>query len=113
MHKNWIGVGGFDVDLKSSLCLVVAFMTLVDQPGAHVAILWLNQTLLCPHSPKSLIAEDQLEHNSVEVHSCAKLFARMQCIIAKHPYMAKQSESFLVGMEVVSFSLLITPPRRR
>jgi hypothetical protein len=88
-HNNWIGVGGFDGAFKSSLRLVDAYSTLLDESGARVAILWLNQALYCPESPQSLIAEDQLEHNGVKVHSRAKLFSGKQCIIAKHPKTAK------------------------
>ena len=89
-HNNWIGVEGFDGAFKSSLRLVDAYSTLLDESGSRVAILWLNQALYCPTSPQSLIAEDQLEHNGVEVHSRAKLFSGKQCIIAKHPKTAKQ-----------------------
>ena len=89
-HNNWIGVEGFDGAFKSSLRLVDAYSTLLDESGSRVAILWLNQALYCPTSPQSLIAEDQLEHNGVEVNSRAKLFSGKQCIIAKHPKMAKQ-----------------------
>jgi hypothetical protein len=34
--------------------------------------------------------EDQLEHDDVEVYSCVILFSGRQCIIAKHPKMARQ-----------------------
>ena len=89
-HNNWIGVEGFDGAFKSSLRLVDAYSTLLDESGARVAVIWLNQALYCPDSPQSLIAEDQLEHNGVEVHSGAKLFSGKQCIIAQHPKTAKQ-----------------------
>ena len=89
-HNTWIGVGGFDGAVKNSLRLVDAYSTLLDESGARVAVIWLNQALYCPTSPQSLIAEDQLEHNGVEVHSRAKLFSGKQCIIAKHPKTAKQ-----------------------
>jgi hypothetical protein len=89
-HNYWIKVGGFDGPSKGSLRLVDAYATLVDDSGARVAVIWHNQALFCPYSQQTLIAEDQLEHNGVEVHSRAKIFSGKQCIIAKHPKTAKQ-----------------------
>jgi hypothetical protein len=85
-----IKVECFDGASKRILCLVDAYATLVDDSGACVTDIWLNQALFCLHSQQTLIAEDQLEHNGVEVHSCAKLFSGKHCIIAKHPKTAKQ-----------------------
>ena len=84
-HNTWIGVEGFDGAFKSSLRLVDAYSTLLDESGSRVTILWLNQALYCPTSPQSLITEDQLEHNGVEVHSCTKLFSGKQCIMQSIP----------------------------
>jgi hypothetical protein len=47
-HKNWIGVGGFDWAIKSSLHLVDAYLTLLDESGARVAMLWLNKEPIVP-----------------------------------------------------------------
>ena len=62
-----------------------AYSTLVDDSGKCITMLWLNQALHCASLEQSIIAEDQLEYNGVEVHSGAKLLNGKQCIIAKNP----------------------------
>ena len=111
-HNSWIGVGGFDGAVRNSLRLVDAYTTLIDESGARVAILWLNQALYCPDSPQSLIAEDQLEHNGVEVHSRAKLFSGKQCIIAKHPKTARKFKIPLGWDGSSKFLLTDTPTKK-
>ncbi len=84
-HNNRVAVSGAIGDTVDVLHVVDAYTTLVDEAGRGLAILWLNQCLHCPESSQTLLAEDQLECNGVEVHSCAKVFNGRQCIYARHP----------------------------
>ena len=71
------------------LDLVDAAATLVDCYGKPIVVLIVHHALHCVTSEQSLIAEDQLEYNGVNVHSRAKQFGGRQCIIAKHPKTGK------------------------
>ena len=89
-YDSWIGVDGpVDPDSTVTIHLVDAHSTFVDFSGKHIDVLWLNQALHCASLEQSLIAKDQLEYNGIEVHSHAKLFNGMQCIITKNPNTAK------------------------
>ena len=67
------------------LRIVDASSTLLSNDGSALAVLFANQGISCESSEQTLIAEDQLEHNGVEVHSRAKPFGGRQCIVARHP----------------------------
>ncbi len=84
-HNDKVAVSGAIGDKVDVLQVVDAYTTLVDEAGRGLAILWLNQCLHCPESSQTLLAEDQLECNGVEVHSRAKVFNGRQCIYARHP----------------------------
>ena len=89
-YNSWIWVDGpVDPNSTTTLQLVDAYSTLVDDLGRHVTILWLNQALHCASLEQFLMAEDQLEYNGVKVNSHAKLSNEKQCIIAKNPMPAK------------------------
>ncbi len=85
-HNNWVAMSGTISNTINVLHVVDAYTTLVDEAGHSLAVLWLNQCLYCPVSLQTLLAEDQLECNWVEVHSCAKVFNGWQFIYAWHPF---------------------------
>ena len=88
-YDSWIGVdSSMGPSSTTTLRLVNAYSTLVDDSGKHVAVLWLNQAWYCAGLEQSLIAKGQWNYG-VEVHSWAKLFNGKQSIIAKNSKTAK------------------------
>ena len=88
----------FGTQAMERLQIVDAYTTTLNDSGKPIAIIHLNQAIFCQSSIQTLIAEDQLEYNGVEVHSRAKTFGGAQCIIARHPK-SKKPLKFSLGWD--------------
>ena len=81
--------GAFPGSTPEILQIVDAATTLLDEQGRRIAIARMNQGMHCPLSEQTLLAEDQLENNGIEVHSRAKAFGGKQCLLVNHQVTAK------------------------
>ena len=81
--------GAFPGSTPEILQIVDAATMLLDEQGRGIAIARVNQGMHCPSSEQTLLAEDQLENNGIEVHSRAKAFGGKQCLLVKRTGTAK------------------------
>ena len=104
--------GAFPGSTPEILQIVDAATTLLDERGRGIAIARVNQGMHCPSSEQTLLAEDQLENNGIEVYSRAKAFGGKQCLLVKHPVTAK-SMKIQLGWEHSTKFLHTRMPTKR